>query len=153
MKTALLVNGPNLGLLGIRQPEIYGTTTLKEIELNVQIILETRNVSLTTYQSNSEGDLISFLNENFVLASQKKLDLAGVIFNFGAYSHTSIALRDAVAVFKDLKVPRYEVHLSNIFAREEFRKHSHMSAVANGVVCGLGAYGYSAAAQMLIDVN
>lgn len=149
MKKVLLINGPNLGILGVRQPEIYGSQTLSEIVEGVRSCAAQQDCALLDRQSNSEGELISFLNQEFknfieTRGGQKSPRL-GLIVNLGAYSHTSIALRDALEPFYAERVPIFEVHLSNIFAREPFRHHSLMSPVATGVICGLGGFGYEVA--------
>lgn len=151
MKTLLLLNGPNLNLLGYRDKNLYGATTLSEIEKNVRNLCTQAKTELKALQSNHEGVLIDFLNEQFLLAVKKKTNLAGIIINAGAYSHSSYALHDALEVFKPLETKIIEVHLSNIYARaEEFRHHSVMSRQASGVVCGLGADGYTVAAKQLL---
>ncbi|MBX3166076.1 MAG: type II 3-dehydroquinate dehydratase [Candidatus Eremiobacteraeota bacterium] len=133
---ALVLNGPNLNLLGQRETSVYGTTTYESLVeqcrswgSQLQLLVECR-------QSNHEGQLIDWLHE--------AQDFAFVVLNAGAYTHTSVALRDAVAA---LSVPVFEVHLSNVFAREEFRHHSFLSPVCRGVICGLGPLGYRLALQ------
>lgn len=145
MPKILLINGPNLNMLGKRQPHIYGHQTLVEIiEKLKKIAVDcNQNCVLLDFQSNSEGDLVSFLNQQFFNLEQDPIQ--GIIINPGAYTHTSIALRDALEVFLDFKIPIFEVHLSNIFAREEFRHKSYISPIATGVICGLGAFGYEVA--------
>lgn len=127
-----IVNGPNLNLLGTREPEIYGKDTLDDIHARLEVIAEQLGVKLTPFQSNHEGALIDYLH------SIRKTH-AAVIINPGALTHTSVALRDALAA---IHLPIFEVHLSNIHAREAFRHHSHVSGIATGVICGLGAVGY-----------
>lgn len=129
----LVINGPNLNALGSREPEIYGTTTLAEIEATMVEQAEDAGFGVECFQSNHEGEIIDRLY-------QAKADgVRFVIINPGAFTHTSIAIRDA---FATVQLPFCEVHLSNIHAREEFRRHSYLSELAKGVVVGLGAQGY-----------
>ena len=130
--TIFVLNGPNLNLLGTREPRIYGNQTLADIEANLQQRAKGLRLNLDFRQSNHEGVLVDWLNEALAKAS-------AVIINAGAYAHSSIALRDAVAA---LPIPVIEVHLTNIHRREEFRQHSYVSAVADGVIAGLGVSGY-----------
>jgi 3-dehydroquinate dehydratase II len=148
-----LINGPNLGLLGKRQPEIYGKETLAEVEADLKKMCEAKSAVLVSKQSDSEGELVSYLGHLFLEHESKVRLLGGLVFNPGAYTHTSIALRDACEMFVSLGVPLVEVHLSNIFAREPFRHHSHISSVAKGVVCGLGTRGYRLAFEFLLAQN
>jgi 3-dehydroquinate dehydratase-2 len=141
MPTIHVFNGPNLNLLGARQPAIYGTTTLADIERELRKVADTHGVDLNFRQTNHEGDLVSWLQE----AGAAK---EPVILNAGAYSHTSIAIRDAITG-SGAKV--IEVHLSNIHAREKFRRHSHISAVAAGVIVGFGANSYELALLSLLS--
>ncbi len=136
----LIINGPNLNLLGKRQPEIYGRTTLWDLENRLKEKFP--KVKLEFYQSNSEGAIIDYL--------QKAMDgsAAGVVLNAGAYSHYSYAIRDAIAC---LPVPVIEVHISNTYAREEFRHTSVLSSVCKGVIAGFGVQGYEMALQAVID--
>ena len=127
-----VLNGPNLNLLGKREPEIYGRATLREIETMAKARARTHGLSLIFRQSNHEGELVDWLQEARTGAS-------GVLLNAAAYTHTSVALHD---VLKMLDKPLIEVHLSNPFKREGFRHHSLVSASADGVICGLGAQGY-----------
>lgn len=136
----LLVNGPNLNLLGHREPEIYGTATLADIEELVRSTAAEQGYEITAVQSNHEGVLIDAIHE-------ARTTCAGVIINAGALSHTSIALRDALS---GIALPVAEVHLSNVHRREDFRHHSHISAVAELVVVGAGVNGYAFAVQHLI---
>ena len=139
MRIAVL-NGPNLNLLGTREPEIYGTTTLRDIESRLRQVASVLGVTLEFGQWNGEGDLI-----DAVQRLHGRCD--GAIINAGAYSHTSLALRDAFAA---VRVPFVEVHLSNIFAREPERRHSVLAAGAIGLICGLGAQGYELALRGLV---
>ena len=138
MAKILVLHGANLNMLGLREPEVYGTTTLKEINQQIKLFAESAGHSLVCFQSNAEHELIDRIH----LAKTKKIDF--IIINPGAYTHTSIALRDA---FLSVSIPFIEVHLSNIFAREEFRKHSYLSDIATAVVSGMGVFGYEAAIQ------
>ncbi len=140
MAVILLVNGPNLNLLGSREPEIYGKTTLPEIEKSLEKVCEGRGVALKTFQSNHEGALIDFFQ-----SWRKKADAA--IVNAGALTHTSIALRDALAA---VEIPFVEVHISNVYKRETFRHHSHLSDIALGMMTGLGPDSYELALQFLL---
>ncbi len=137
----LLVHGPNLNLLGERRPEVYGSDTLPDIEADVGAAANARGATVLSFQSNHEGALIDFLHEHRRRAS-------GVILNAGAYTHTSIALHDAL---ESVALPAVEVHLSNIHAREPFRRRSVIAAACIGHVAGLGRAGYSAATNLLLD--
>jgi len=135
----LLVNGPNLNLLGEREPEIYGRTTLDEIEGMVRNACAGWDVTVKALQSNSEGALIDFIHEH-------RKQARGIIINPGAYTHTSIALHDCL---KGISVPAVEVHLSNLHAREEFRRRSVVGGACRGQITGLGPRGYILAAEWL----
>ena len=139
--TVLLVHGPNLNLLGERRPDIYGTTTLLDIEGDVAAAAGARGASVLCFQSNHEGALIDFLQANRKLA-------AGVVINAGAYTHTSVALRDAI---ESIQLPAVEVHISNTHAREGFRHVSLIAGVCVGQVTGLGRAGYTTATNLLLD--
>ncbi|QTX31791.1 type II 3-dehydroquinate dehydratase [Aminithiophilus ramosus] len=134
-----VVNGPNLNLLGRREPSVYGTTTLDEIDGNCRAWGAERGLEVRCFQSNHEGDLVDWVQRGGDEAD-------GIVLNGAAYSHTSVALRDAVAA---VSVPVIEVHLSNTAAREAFRHESHLTAVAAGLVMGFGASGYILALQGL----
>ncbi len=138
-KTIYVLNGPNLNLLGTREPEIYGTTTLADIEAATKARAQELGYAVEFRQSNAEGTLIDWVQE----ASAKG---AGLIINPGAYTHTSIALFDALTAAKP---PKIELHLSNIHAREAFRRHSMTAAAVDGVIMGLGAAGYRFALEAL----
>jgi 3-dehydroquinate dehydratase-2 len=135
----LVLTGPNLNLLGTREPAIYGTQTLGDIEEMCADRAETLGLSLDFRQSNHEGELVDWIQ----LARDT---CSGIVINGAAYSHTSIAIHDAL---KLTGLPVIEVHLSNIYKREEFRHHSYISSVAEGVICGLGAHGYLLAIEAL----
>ncbi len=135
----LLVNGPNLNLLGTRQPEVYGATTLAEIEARFTEVAAEHELLVRAVQSNHEGVLIDAIH-------QARTDCAGIVINPAAYSHTSVAIADAL---RSVALPVAEVHLSNIHAREEFRHHSYVSAVAEMVVAGAGPLGYEMAVRYL----
>ena len=138
-KPIYVLNGPNLNLLGTREPEIYGTTTLGDIEKMCDVRAGTLGFTVDFRQTNSEGELVSWIQEARDKAS-------AIIINAAAYTHTSVALADALAA---AELPAVEVHLSNIYKREAFRHHSYISPVAVGVICGLGATGYLLALDAL----
>jgi 3-dehydroquinate dehydratase-2 len=129
--TIHILNGPNLNRLGARESGIYGTVTLADIEKKARERAGQKGFEVVFRQSNHEGDLVDWLHD--------AADSAGVVLNAGAYTHSSIALHDAI---RAIDAPVIEVHLSNVFAREEFRHHSTLSAVAKGVICGFGAESY-----------
>ena len=137
----LVIQGPNLNLLGTREPEVYGNTTMDDIHQKLGEIAKSHALKLSTYQSNHEGELIDRIQK----AKQDGVEF--IIINPGAFTHTSVALRDALA---GVAIPFTEVHLSNIHQREEFRKHSYLSDIATGVICGLGAIGYELALEAAI---
>ena len=139
MTSILVLNGPNLNLLGQRQPEVYGTTTLADIEQLCRDTAQGLGLSLAFEQSNSEGALVDLIH-----AARGQHD--GIILNAGAYTHTSIALMDALS---SVELPTIELHLSNIHAREEFRHTSYIAKVAIGVMCGFGAQGYDLALRAM----
>lgn len=138
MKRIEIINGPNLNLTGIRQPEIYGSTTMEQLLSRLRERFPTAQIGY--YQSNIEGELI-----NCIHAVGFEAD--GIVLNAGGYSHTSVALHDAVAA---ISTPVVEVHISNIFAREEYRRHSMLSDVCRGMVCGLGLEGYRFAVESFL---
>lgn len=137
----LLLNGPNLNLLGTREPEKYGNTTLNDIENNLKNITQKQNIQLECYQSNHEGDLIDKIQ-------QAKNIFDGIILNAGGYTHTSVAIRDAIA---GVQIPTVEIHLTNIHAREEFRHNSLIAPVCIGQICGFGAKSYELGLDALIN--
>lgn len=132
MTALLILNGPNLNLLGTRQPEVYGSTTLADIEATCRAHAKALNLDLGFMQSNHEGALVDEIHA-------AKGVYGGLILNAGAYTHTSIALMDAIA---SVELPCIELHLSNVHAREDFRHTSYIAKVALGVICGFGANGY-----------
>jgi 3-dehydroquinate dehydratase-2 len=138
MPDIVILNGPNLNLLGQREPEIYGNISLADIENLCAKTAAAHGLKIDFKQSNHEGELVTWV--------QQAGSARALIINAGAYTHTSIALHDAL---KSLKIPVLEVHLSNIFAREPFRHHSYVSPLALGVICGLGAQGYALAIEAL----
>jgi 3-dehydroquinate dehydratase-2 len=138
----LVINGPNLNALGRREPEIYGSTTLADIEVGLVAQGAAAGLDVDTFQSNHEGEIIDRLYQ----AQQDGTKF--VIINPGALTHTSVALRDALA---SVQIPFIEVHISNVHAREEFRRHSYLSDLAVGVMAGFGGYGYTMALDFLIN--
>ena len=137
----LVIHGPNLNLLGIREPEVYGSVTMEEINEGLEETASSNNIQIEAFQSNAEHEIVTKLQD-----SMDHIDY--IIINPGALTHTSIAIRDSLL---GIGVPFYEVHISNIFAREEFRQKSYFSDVANGVICGLGTQGYDLALRHIID--
>lgn len=138
----LVVHGPNLNLLGSREPDIYGKDTLADINAALATQAKAVSVDLIAFQSNHEGDLVDRIQ------AARSEDVAFIIINPGGYTHTSVALRDALAA---VAIPFVEVHLSNIHAREPFRRHSHFSDLAIGVICGLGSHGYRLALDFALN--
>jgi len=141
-KPIYVLNGPNLNMLGLREPAIYGSESLEDLRTRAQARAKALSVAIDFRQSNSEGELIGWVQEARDKAS-------GIILNAGAYSHTSIALLDALQA---AELPVIEVHLSNIFRREPYRQHSYMSLAAKGVICGLGPKGYELALEAMADL-
>ena len=133
-KKIMIINGPNLNLLGEREPEVYGTETLKDLEKMVKEYISNSNLNIDAifFQSNSEGELVNSIQD----AGET---LNGIIINAGGLSHTSVSILDALLA---IKIPRIEVHISNLFTREEFRQSSYISKGVNGIVCGFGLNGY-----------
>ena len=132
MKKIIILNGPNLNLLGEREKSQYGNSTLKDIEVSCKEFAEKNEIKLTMYQSNIEGELVDKIQTS-------RNEQNGLIINAGGYTHTSVAIHDALKI---LKIPIIELHISNIYNREEFRHKSLISKVANGIICGFGAEGY-----------
>ena len=137
----LVIHGPNLNLLGIREPEVYGSVTMEEINEGLEERASSNNIQIEAFQSNAEHEIVTKLQD-----SMDHIDY--IIINPGALTHTSIAIRDSLL---GIGVPFYEVHICNIYAREEFRQKSYFSDVANGVICGLGTQGYDLALRHIID--
>lgn len=143
-KHLLLLNGPNLNLLGTREPEVYGSTTLADIEQRASLQASKVGATLTSFQSNHEGALIDRIHT----ARQEGVD--AIVINPGGLTHTSVALRDALA---GVAIPFVEVHISNIHQRESFRHHSYLSGIAKAVLCGFGVDGYRLAIDHLLQVS
>jgi 3-dehydroquinate dehydratase-2 len=139
MKKILVIHGPNLNLLGTREPEIYGAQTLSDINTHLQSVASEMKMELSAFQSNHEGAIVELIH-------QARGQYDALIINPAAFTHTSVAIRDAIA---GVDLPFVEVHLSNVHQRETFRHHSYFSDLAVGVICGLGAYGYEAALRFL----
>ena len=137
----LIINGPNLNLVGKREPSIYGTQTLSDIQEELLTLASQIGAKLNFFQSNSEGDMIDCIQK-----SVGSID--GILINAGAYTHTSIALRDALLA---VGIPYVEIHLSNIYSREEFRQKSFLSDKALGLVCGFGPYSYQLALHAIVN--
>jgi 3-dehydroquinate dehydratase-2 len=142
MKRLMILNGPNLNLLGVREPHIYGTTTLAQILENCEREAAQLGLTLSFHQSNHEGELVDLIQ-----SARQSAD--AIIINPAGYSFTSIAIIDAIKAFEG---PVFEVHISNIHARDEHHRHSKVSHAATGVICGLGPYGYIAAMQALAQM-
>ncbi|GAA5525797.1 3-dehydroquinate dehydratase 1 [Microbulbifer aestuariivivens] len=142
MARLLLLHGPNLNLLGTREPEIYGATTLDEINREARRLCEDAGHQLETFQSNSEGALVDRVQ------AAREEGIAFIVINPAAYTHTSVALRDALAA---VAIPFIELHLSNPHAREAFRHRSYLSDLARGVICGFGAHSYTLALQAALQ--
>src|SRR5271154_4272365 len=137
-KTLLLLNGPNLNLLGTREPHLYGSTTLTQLTTSLASRASNHNITLMHFQSNHEGALVDRIH----VAHTEGVD--GIIINPAAFTHTSVALRDALLA---VEIPFVEVHVTNVHAREPFRQHSYLSDKARAVVCGMGVYGYVVALE------
>jgi 3-dehydroquinate dehydratase-2 len=142
IKNILVVHGPNLNLLGTREPELYGATTLAAINQKLAIRARSAGVKLIDCQSNVEGELVTFIQQ----AQADGVDF--IIINPAAFTHTSVAMRDALAA---VRIPFIEVHLSNVFAREAFRHHSYFSDLAVGIISGLGGKGYELALEYALQ--
>lgn len=138
----MILNGPNLNMLGVREPAIYGRETLGDIEDACRAVAEDLDLGIDFRQSNHEGELVSWIHE-----ARDSAD--GIIINAGAYTHTSVAILDALTL---AELPVIEVHLSNIYKRESFRHHSYISPVARGVLCGFGGQGYVLAMQAMARI-
>ena len=143
MKRVMILNGPNLNLLGVREPHIYGTTTLEEIKQNCGREATALGLAISFHQSNHEGELVD-------LIQSARQDADAIVINPAAYSFTSIAMVDAIKAFEG---PVIEVHISNIHARDEHHRHSKISHAATAVICGLGPYGYIAALRALAEMK
>jgi 3-dehydroquinate dehydratase-2 len=141
MSKVLVLHGPNLNLLGTREPEHYGHDTLDSIAAGLNTIAEANQIELTSFQSNAEHELIQAIHK-----ARSQVDF--IIINPAAFTHTSVAIRDAIAA---VNIPFIEVHLSNVHSRETFRHHSYFSDIAVGVICGLGAQGYEFALHAAIS--
>ena len=142
MKNFLLLNGPNLNLLGNREKDIYGESSLEEIEKNLVNVANQNKVNLFTFQSNAEHELVDRIQAG------KKEKVACILFNPGAFTHTSVALRDAILA---VDIPLIEIHISNIFNRESFREKSFFSDIAVGIISGFGEKGYKAALDLALE--
>ena len=142
MRNLLLINGPNLNLLGNREPELYGSKSLSDIEKELTMLADQNGYALLTFQSNSESEIVDWIHEN-----AKGADF--LVINPGAFTHTSISIRDAIL---GTDISFIEIHISNIFSREEFRKESYFSDIAEGVISGLGFKGYELALTAAIEM-
>ena len=142
MKKILVLNGPNLNLLGTREPDIYGAETLADILAHLENVANELAVSLITFQSNIEGELIDKIQ------SARDQGVVFILINPGAFTHTSVALRDA---FLAVDIPLIELHLSNVHAREEFRKNSYLADIAVGTLAGFGSYSYELALRAAVN--
>ena len=142
MKKILVLNGPNLNLLGTREPEIYGAETLDDILAHLNVVANELEVSLISFQSNIEGELIDKIQ------SARDQGVVFILINPGAFTHTSVALRDA---FLAVDIPMIELHLSNVHAREEFRRNSYLADIAVGTLAGFGSYSYELALRAAVN--
>ncbi|MCP4394769.1 MAG: type II 3-dehydroquinate dehydratase [Alphaproteobacteria bacterium] len=138
----LILNGPNLNMLGSREPEIYGSQTLDDIGASCMVKAAEKGLGVDFRQSNDEGEIVSWIQ-------QAKASFKGIVINPAAYTHTSIAIYDALLI---CEIPVIEVHISNIHQREEFRHSSYVSKVAKGVICGFGSYGYTLAIDAMANI-
>ena len=142
MKKIIILNGPNLNLLGEREKKQYGSFTLNDIEKNCEKFADENNLKISLYQSNIEGEIVEKIQNS-------RKDQDGLIINAGGYTHTSVAIHDALKI---IKIPIIELHISNIYNREDFRHKSLISKVANGVICGFGEHGYIMALEAMIKI-
>ena len=142
MATLLVLNGPNLNLLGTREPQYYGSTTLADVEVKLTAMAQDHGHKISFFQSNAEHELIEQVHQ----AAEKGFEF--IIINPAAFTHTSVALRDALS---STRIPFIEIHISNVYGREPFRRHSYFSDIALGVICGLGVKGYELALMAAID--
>ena len=142
MRNLLLINGPNLNLLGNREPELYGSKSLSDIEKELTMLADQNGYALQSFQSNSESEIVDWIHEN-------ANDADFLVINPGAFTHTSISIRDAIL---GTDISFIEIHISNIFSREEFRKESYFSDIAEGVISGLGFKGYELALTAAIEM-
>ena len=140
-KKILIINGPNLNLLGIRESHIYGKDNLLTLKDKLKKYTKKKKINLVFFQSNSEGEIIDKIHESLNKCT-------AIIINAGGYSHTSIAIRDSLKAFQGLI---YEVHISNIYSREKFRRYSYLSDISSVVICGLGFVGYEIAIDLALD--
>ena len=140
-KKILIINGPNLNLLGKREETIYGNKTLKDLEKKLNSYVKNKNVKLVFFQSNSEGEIITFIQKNLE-------NFDSIIINAGGYSHTSVAISDCLRSYQGLI---YEVHISNIYSREKYRRYSYLSEVSSVVICGLGFLGYEISVDLALE--
>ena len=145
----LILNGPNLNKLGLRQPEIYGHTTLKQVEDMCAARAKARGHTIAFHQSNREYELIDWIHGGMDTPDGKSRGCSGIIINAGAFTHTSVAILDALNM---IKAPIIELHISNTFKREAFRHHSYITFAATAVICGLGVKGYPLAVDAMADL-
>ena len=142
MKKIIILNGPNLNLLGEREKNQYGSFTLKDIEKNCKVFAEENDLNITLFQSNIEGEIVEKIQD-----SRKNQN--GLIINAGGYTHTSVSIHDALKI---IKIPIIELHISNIYNREDFRHKSLISKVASGIICGFGTNGYIMSLKAMINI-
>lgn len=142
MKPVFVINGPNLNMLGLREPDVYGHETLAGLEERCRTKAKALGLDISFRQSNLEGEIVTWIQE-------ARSGASGIILNAGAYTHTSVAIHDALRI---AELPLIEVHLTNIYKREPFRHHSYISAVANGVLCGFGGFGYELALDAIHQI-